>query len=96
MFKYLVANDRDVSWGLYVDTIGYEEIKPGEHYPTQGHADGESSTNTSCNILKKVVEPSALRTNPKPICARATFFYCSLANGIPTALTLKRAGSAIG
>ena len=40
MFKYLVANDRDVSWGLYVDTIGYEEIKPGEHYPTQGHADG--------------------------------------------------------
>ena len=40
MFKYLVANDRDVSWGLHVDTIGYEEIQPGEHYPTQGHADG--------------------------------------------------------
>lgn len=38
--KYLVANDRDLSWGLTVSTIGYEEIVPGEAYPTTGHADG--------------------------------------------------------
>lgn len=38
--KYLVANDRDAQWGLTVNTVGYEEIKPGDDYPTRGHADG--------------------------------------------------------
>ncbi len=38
--KYLLANERDALWGLTVSTIGYEEILPGESYPTQGHADG--------------------------------------------------------
>ena len=87
MFKYLVANDRDVSWGLYVDTIGYEEIKPGEHYPTQGHADG---------FYFDVKRGRKLDEYRRPVCARATCFCCFLANGIPTALTLKRAGNAIG
>lgn len=38
--KYLLANDRDAQWGLTVSTIGYEEIAPGDSYPTTGHADG--------------------------------------------------------
>ena len=38
--KYLLANDRDALWGLTVSTIGYEEIAPGDPYPTTGHADG--------------------------------------------------------
>ena len=38
--KYLVTNDRDEKWGLTVSTIGYEEIIPGDSYPTKGHADG--------------------------------------------------------
>lgn len=38
--KYLVTNERDVLWGLTVSTVGYEEIMPGEPYPTKGHADG--------------------------------------------------------
>ena len=38
--KYLVANDRDQQWGLTVSTVGYEEIAPGDPYPTRGHADG--------------------------------------------------------
>jgi AraC-like DNA-binding protein len=41
-FKYLVSNDRDALWGLTVNTIGYEEIEPGDDYPTRGHADGYS------------------------------------------------------
>lgn len=41
-FKYLVANDHDRLWGLTVSTVGYEEIGPGEEYPTKGHADGYS------------------------------------------------------
>lgn len=38
--KYLLANARDLKWGLTVSTIGYEEIAPGDPYPTRGHADG--------------------------------------------------------
>ena len=38
--KYLVATERDLQWGLTVSTVGYEEIAPGDDYPTQGHADG--------------------------------------------------------
>lgn len=38
--KYLVANSRDLQWGLTVSTVGYEEIAPGDSYPTRGHADG--------------------------------------------------------
>lgn len=38
--KYLLANERDALWGLTVSTVGYEEIAPGESYPTKGHADG--------------------------------------------------------
>ena len=38
--KYMLANERDALWGLTVTTIGYEEIPPGDEYPTHGHADG--------------------------------------------------------
>ncbi len=38
--KYLVASPRDLLWGLTVSTVGYEEIVPGDSYPTHGHADG--------------------------------------------------------
>ena len=38
--KYLLANERDALWGLTVCTVGYEEIAPGDSYPTRGHADG--------------------------------------------------------
>jgi AraC-like DNA-binding protein len=38
--KYLVNNDRDALWGLYISTVGYEEILPTDSYPTKGHADG--------------------------------------------------------
>ena len=38
--KYVLANDRDMQWGLTVSTVGYEEIAPGDPNPTRGHADG--------------------------------------------------------
>jgi len=38
--KYMLANERDAQWGLTVTTVGYEEIAPGDSYPTKGHADG--------------------------------------------------------
>lgn len=38
--KYLVASNRDTQWGLTVSTVGYEDIAPGDDYPTHGHAEG--------------------------------------------------------
>lgn len=38
--KYLIATERDALWGLTISTVGYEEISPGDDYPTKGHADG--------------------------------------------------------
>jgi len=38
--KYMLASERDTLWGLTATTIGYEEILPGDDYPTHGHADG--------------------------------------------------------
>ena len=38
--KYMLATERDLKWGLTVSTVGYEEIAPGDPYPTRGHADG--------------------------------------------------------
>lgn len=38
--KYLVASSRDMLWGLTVSTVGYDDVAPGEDYPTHGHADG--------------------------------------------------------
>jgi AraC-like DNA-binding protein len=39
-FKYLVANKKDLEWGLTVSTVGLEDVRPGEEYPSKGHADG--------------------------------------------------------
>ena len=36
----MLATERDMKWGLTVSTVGYEEIAPGDPYPTKGHADG--------------------------------------------------------
>ena len=36
----MLARERDALWGLTVTTIGYEDIAPGDEYPTHGHADG--------------------------------------------------------
>ena len=38
--RYMLASERDLLWGLTVSTVGYEEIAPGDPYPTKGHADG--------------------------------------------------------
>ena len=38
--KYLAANEKDLCWGLTVSTVGRDALKPGDPYPTEGHAEG--------------------------------------------------------
>jgi len=35
--KYLVVNEHDLLWGMTVNSVGYQQIVPGSHYPTQNH-----------------------------------------------------------
>lgn len=35
--KYIIENERDLLWGLSINTVGYEHIKRGEKYPTDEH-----------------------------------------------------------
>jgi len=35
--KYLVVNDNDLNWGLTINTVGYQHVKPNELYPLKNH-----------------------------------------------------------
>lgn len=35
--KYLIANEADAAWGLYVTTIGFQSIAPDSDYPPRDH-----------------------------------------------------------
>lgn len=35
--KYLISNERDLQWGLTVNSVGYQHIEPGDTYPPQNH-----------------------------------------------------------
>lgn len=37
--KYIIENERDLLWGLSINTVGYEMISKGEKYPTNQHLD---------------------------------------------------------
>ena len=35
--KYLLSNEQDLSWGLIINTVGHQLIKPNEPYPSTNH-----------------------------------------------------------
>jgi AraC-like DNA-binding protein len=39
-FKYLIPNDTDKRFGIWVNTIGFERIPPNSPYPLKGHPSG--------------------------------------------------------
>lgn len=36
-YTYLIANETDALWGLYVTTIGFQPTGPNQQYPTKDH-----------------------------------------------------------
>ena len=49
----MVANERDALWGLTVSTVGYDEVRPGESYPTPNHPDGYFFDVTKGRVLNE-------------------------------------------
>ncbi|WP_321519412.1 AraC family transcriptional regulator [uncultured Bacteroides sp.] len=39
-FKYLIVNDMDQKFGLFVNTVGFQSIKPNSPYPLKDHPSG--------------------------------------------------------
>ena len=39
-FKYLIVNDMDRKFGLWVNTVGYQSIPPDSPYPLKEHRSG--------------------------------------------------------
>ena len=39
-FKYLIVNDMDRKFGLWVNTVGFQPIPPGSPYPLKDHPSG--------------------------------------------------------
>jgi len=37
-FKYLIVNDMDRKFGLWVNTVGYQSIPPAFPYPLKEHS----------------------------------------------------------
>lgn len=35
--KYLPASKQDIKWGLIINTVGYQQIRPMQTYPPQNH-----------------------------------------------------------
>lgn len=35
--RYLLVNDNDLSWGLTINTVGYQHVKPNSSYPLRNH-----------------------------------------------------------
>lgn len=39
-FKYLIVNDMDKKFGLWVNTVGFQSIQPHSPYPLRDHPSG--------------------------------------------------------
>ena len=39
-FKYLIVNDMDQKYGLWVNTVGFQSIQPNSPYPLKDHPTG--------------------------------------------------------
>ncbi|KAA6349184.1 Xylose operon regulatory protein [termite gut metagenome] len=52
-FKYLIVNDRDRKFGLYVNTVGFQTIQPYSPYPLKNHPSGYYFNTEKGRILQE-------------------------------------------
>ena len=68
-FKYLIVNDKDQKYGLWVNTVGYQSIQPNTPYPLKDHPSGYY-VNINLSILPKVEGYLLRRRLLKSRCAK--------------------------
>ena len=52
-FKYLIVNDKDRKYGLWVNTVGYQSIAPFSPYPLREHPSGYFFNTQKGRILRE-------------------------------------------
>jgi AraC-like DNA-binding protein len=52
-FKYLIVNDKDQSFGLSVNTVGFQSIQPNMPYPLTDHPTGYYFNSNKGRILRE-------------------------------------------
>lgn len=53
VFKYLIINPQDRNFGLTINTVGFESVKPHTHYPLKGHPNAYDFTFTKGRRLNE-------------------------------------------
>lgn len=77
-FKYLIVNDMDQKYGLWVNTVGFQSIQPNSPYPLKDHPTGYFfnaqkggfCASTSWSILLKGGGCSLRRPRQRSKCAK--------------------------
>ena len=76
-FKYLIVNDMDRKYGLWVNTVGFQSIQPNSPYPLRDHPSGYFFNTQKGRVLReyqfvyitKGLGVFALENTPeKPLC----------------------------
>ncbi|MCD8166470.1 MAG: AraC family transcriptional regulator [Bacteroides sp.] len=52
-FKYLIVNDMDRKYGMWVNTVGYQSITPGSPYPLKDHPSGYFFNTQKGRVLRE-------------------------------------------
>ena len=52
-FKYLIVNDIDRKFGLWVNTVGFQSILPDSPYPLKNHPSGYFFNTSKGRILRE-------------------------------------------
>ena len=52
-YHYLTPSPSDKDWGLYLNVVGFAEIKPGTVYPPEGHPNGYYFTWENGRVLNE-------------------------------------------
>ena len=52
-FKYLIVNDMDRKYGLWVNTVGFQSIQPNSPYPLRDHPSGYFFNTQKGRVLRE-------------------------------------------
>ena len=102
-FKYLIVNERDKRFGLWVTTVGFQAIGAGSVYPPRNHPDAYYFTAQKGRVLHEyqlVYITKGRGLSPAILLRLSTYlkdryFSCFPDNGIPTRRCKKQDGTNI-
>lgn len=102
-FKYLIVNDMDQKFGLWVNTVGFQSIQPDSPYPLKDHPSGYFFNAQKGRVLREyqlvyITKGRGLfssETTPEKQVCKGRLMVLFLVNGILITLIAKPDGTNI-